>query len=155
MKQVLDKSQNKKWPENPRRGAVVVELALMLPFLVLVFLVVADLGLLLREHQVLENGAREGARFSSLLKNSVELTPSASLAAIQQHVVDYCAQEGVTVLAGNVTVNQGASFQVSGTTVKASEVTVSVDRELFLPSTLFFDSTTVNLKGRAVFRNLY
>lgn len=157
MKQVPNACRENRSAASGRRGAVVVELALIMPFLILVFLVVADLGLLLQEHQVLENAAREGARFSSLQKNWVDpvRNPGASFAEIKQYVVDYCARQGTTIAAGNVDVNQNASFVVSGTTVRASEVTVSVDRELFLPSTLFFDSTTVNLKGRAVFRNFY
>lgn len=159
MKQALDSIHNGGDGGGSRRqrGAVVVELALMLPFLVLIFLVVADLGLVLREHQILENAAREGARFSSLQKNWVDAgNPGATLATIQQFVVDYCAGEGITIDVGDVNVDQDASFVVSsGTTVDASEVTVSVDRELFLPSTLFFGSTTVNLTGKAMMRNFY
>ena len=137
-------------------GAVLVELAMILPFLALTLVVIADLGLVLREHQVLGNAAREGARFSSLPKNWVApQNPGASLAAIQQYVVDYCDRAGVQVAGAEVDVDQGVLIAVDGGTVSASRVTVTVDRNLLFPAAGLLGSPTVRLRGEAVFRNFH
>jgi Flp pilus assembly protein TadG len=48
------------------RGAELVEFALALPLLLVVFGGIIDFGLLLQRHQVLSNAAREGARLATL-----------------------------------------------------------------------------------------
>ena len=50
---------NKKSPE---RGAALVELAILLPFLVLILVGIIEFGLLFYNQQVLTNASREGAR---------------------------------------------------------------------------------------------
>jgi len=50
---------NKKSPE---RGAALVELALVLPLLLLILVGIVELGLLFYNQQVLTNASREGAR---------------------------------------------------------------------------------------------
>lgn len=139
-------------------GAVLIELALMLPFLVFVFIVLLDLGFLLHEHQVLQNAARETARYSSLPKNWIDIrNPSASLATLQQYLVDYCAAEGIPVNVTDVTIDQQYPIVVPGLpTAMGSRVTVSYDRALLIPGgTLLTANGTVTLGGEAVFRNLF
>ena len=48
------------------RGAELVEFALALPLLLVVFGGIVDFGLMLQRHQVLSNAAREGARLAVL-----------------------------------------------------------------------------------------
>ena len=48
--------------KNPERGAALVELALVLPFLLLMLMGIVELGLLFYNQQVLTNSSREGAR---------------------------------------------------------------------------------------------
>lgn len=135
------------------KGAVAVELALMLPILVAFFVVIVDLGLFLREHQIIENAAREGARLSALPRNQVaSWNPDASLATVQQRVVDYLAEEGITIDPSAVDVNQSFPVVVAGQTPTASVVTVTYQRT---PLSGFFSSDPVPLSARAVFRNLY
>src|SRR5262245_11524913 len=89
------------------RGAVAVEMAIVLPLLALIFLMIIDLGLIIREHQVLQNAAREGARFSAEPRNWIDpANPNASTTVIQQRVIDYCAEQNITVAAGDITINQ-------------------------------------------------
>src|SRR5512134_889063 len=89
------------------RGAVAVELAIVLPLLALLLLTIIDLGLAIRESQVLQNAAREGARFSALPISWIDpLNPVATETAIKQRVTDYCQQEGIVVDPATVTVNQ-------------------------------------------------
>src|SRR5256885_2230153 len=93
-----------------QHGAVLVEMALVLPILLVLFVGIVDFGLILREYQILQNGTREGARLS-MLKNyemaTLDSTAKANaLAAIQQRVVDYLAQEQITIAPTDVVVKQ-------------------------------------------------
>src|SRR5205085_12679859 len=47
--------------KTPRRGAAVVELALLLPFLLVVLVGIWEVGRLIQVQQALNNAAREGA----------------------------------------------------------------------------------------------
>src|SRR5262245_40354823 len=102
------------------RGAVLVEFAIVLPFFALLIVGIVNFGLILREFAVLQNGAREGARLSVLPEYQIAggLTPADRTAkenAIKQRVVDYVAQEGITVAAADVTVDQtSTSIDVGG-----------------------------------------
>ena len=48
------------------RGAELVELAIVLPILLLVFAAILDFGFLFQRYEVLTNAAREGARLAAL-----------------------------------------------------------------------------------------
>jgi Flp pilus assembly protein TadG len=137
------------------KGVAAVELALMLPFLVVFFLIIIDLGMILREHQVLSNAAREGARFSSLPKNWISTNnPTATVAAIQNRVIEYCAQENLAVNSGQITITQTEQIPVGSQFLEGSRVTVTADRPLMFLGGLIGGST-VQLTGTSVFANLY
>jgi Flp pilus assembly protein TadG len=138
------------------RGAVLVEFAIIAPLVVLLLMGIADLGIVIHEHQLLQNAAREGARFASL-PSSNPLNPSASVATIKQRVVNYCANEKLVITTANVTVNQVVPITVTapgGTeTVTASQVSVSyTDTNILFPG---LPLSSVTLTGFSVFRNLY
>ncbi len=135
------------------RGAVLVEMAFALPLLALVFLCIIDLGLIVREYQLLQNAAREGARFSSLPINQIAFADDkpATIAAIKQFVVDYAAQEKITVDPNNVTINQ--TYPIPGAC--GSEITVTYTRSMLLLGVPILPSNTITLTGRSVFHNLY
>ena len=139
-----------------QRGTVLVEFAIVLPLLALILLVIVDLGLVLREHQILQNAAREGARFSSLPANWVSpKNPNATTASIQQVVINYLAQENISVTADQITVNQQYPINVGTSTVYGSHVTVSYIRSLLLPAVPLLPAGQVTLTGESTFRNLY
>ena len=140
-------------PRN-ERGAAMVEMAIVLPLLAVMFVGIVDFGLILREHQILQNAAREGARFSAMSANSISASsdPAGTLAAIQNRVVAYLDQENTTISASSVTVNQNYAIVVAGVTVMGSEVTISYSRSPFLGGSLFAPFT---LTARSVFRNFY
>ena len=48
--------------KSPERGAALVELAIVLPFLLLILMGIVEIGLLFYNQQVLTNSSREGAR---------------------------------------------------------------------------------------------
>jgi Flp pilus assembly protein TadG len=143
-------------PRSGEHGAVLVELALVAPLLVLLLITFADLGLVLREYQILQNAAREGARLSVNPPNWVDWrNPEASYAVIQRRVVDYLGQERIPVDAASVTVTQSRPVVVNGLTLYSSQVTVTYERRLLVPGLGVLPSPTVTLTANAVFRNLY
>jgi len=141
-----------------QRGVVLVELAIVLPLFALLIVGIVSFGIILREFAVLQNGAREGARVSVLPDYQIAggLTPAdrtAKLNAIKQRVVDYVAQEGITIDPANVTVDQtGTSVDVGGGVLaRASHITVSYTRAMLFTNPF----PSVTLKADATWRNLY
>jgi Flp pilus assembly protein TadG len=53
-------------PRNRRRGAAVAELAILLPFLALIFVAALDFGRVFYYHVIVTNCARSGALYGSL-----------------------------------------------------------------------------------------
>lgn len=138
------------------RGAVMVEFAIMLPLLVLIILLIVDLAWCLRECQILENAAREGAHYSSLDRNWVgPRNPNASIANIKQVVINYCSQENITVQAADINVTQAFPINVGGNVLHGSEVTVSYPRQFVIRGAGLLPSGQMTLVGRAVFLNQY
>ena len=139
------------------RGAVLVEMAFTMPILALVFLVVIDVGFLVREHQILQNAAREGARYSALPQNQVSPgNPNATLANVKDFVVKYAQQEKITVNPANVQVNQAYTIPLSGgLSASGSEVTVTYTRPFLTIGRPILPLGSLQLTGRSVFRNLY
>ncbi len=67
-----------------RRVAAAMQPTITLSVLLVLLVVIVDLGLVLRAHQVVSDGSRGGARFSALPKNYIGTTnPSASSSAIK------------------------------------------------------------------------
>jgi len=136
----------------------MVELAIVMPFLALLFLTIVDLGLVIREHQVVQNAAREGARYSILPKSWIDpRNPLATQSQITTRVTDYLTQEGIPIGNVSITVDQGHPIGVGGgLTVTATQVTVTYTRSLLIPGIQLWGlPTTLTLSGNAIFRNLY
>ena len=75
------------WMDDNERGAVLVEFALVLPLLLVLFAGMFDLGLAFQRYQAVTNAAREGARMAVL--------PGYSTAEVESRVRDYLAASGV------------------------------------------------------------
>jgi Flp pilus assembly protein TadG len=154
-----------------------VELALMLPVLSIFILGSIDLGLIVREHQVLQNAAREGARFSSQPANKIDPnTPSATRIAtaesIRDRVINYLAQENLTVASTACTESPADQWNCGAITIRqkhpipttvngvpiidfGSSVAVTYDRSFLFSGGSLFQFNSVSLNGNAVFHNLY
>jgi Flp pilus assembly protein TadG len=141
------------------RGSAYVEFCLILPVLLLFFLGTLEFGLAFREHQVLQNAAREGAHFSSLPANDAPVNDpnrAAKISAIKQYVIDYCSAENITVGAGDITIDQNYAIAVGvDLFVHASQVSVvhihaPITGGAFLPG-----GGVMTLQANAVFRNMY
>lgn len=79
------------------RGANLVELALLLPLLVLLLVGVADFGRAFNSYIIITNASREGARYASRF-------PWLEDAAIQVAIRE-AANTGIQLHPGNVTIN--------------------------------------------------
>ncbi len=140
------------------RGVALVELALVLPIFALFLVVITDLGLVLREYAILQNAAREGARYSINQRNQIGAYPDATAAAIQQKVLDYLQQEGITdVSAAAVTVSQTCRIDVPslGLSPDATCITVTYSRPLLIAAGGLLPFPAVTLTASAVFRDLW
>lgn len=149
------------------RGAVLIEFALVLPFLALLFIGIVDLGWAIRAHQVLQNAAREGARFSSLPHNCVNCRPTDCsgspdtgcktqaqvLSEIKTRVINYLANEGMTVTAEDITIDQCGEVTIDDVVSNTSVVTISYTHSLLIGSLI--PGGELSLTGQAMFLNLY
>ena len=68
----------------PERGAALVELAMVLPLLLVVIAGIVDFGFAFQRYEVITNAAREGARLGSL--------PGYNAAFVQERVRQYVKQ---------------------------------------------------------------
>ncbi|HUX66720.1 MAG TPA: TadE/TadG family type IV pilus assembly protein [Terriglobales bacterium] len=107
-------------------GNELVECALIFPALLALLLVVSEVAGAVATRQVLSNAAREGARLA-VVPGEYGLT-----AEVQARVIDYAAANGVTLAAGNVSVNQdevvspgGGACGATNPCIQASRVSVS------------------------------
>ena len=162
-----------------QKGSVIVELALMLPVLAIFILGATDLGIIIREHQVLQNAAREGARFSAQPANQIAPSnPTATANSIRDKVINYLAQENITVTASgdcvlDSTVPQWNCALTNGGTIAirqqypiplgvggatedyGSSLAVTYNRSFLFSGGSLFQFNSVSLNGNAVFHNLY
>lgn len=127
------------------RGAELVEFALALPLLLVVFGGIIDFGLLLQRHQVLSNAAREGARLASLpgYDCATDIVPRVEL-YVREGIADNTAAPvttctPVTVPAGtmavqavHVTVSLTEGFLVLGPIVNLAGGTWSLGSQITL-----------------------
>jgi Flp pilus assembly protein TadG len=141
-----------------QKGTVAVEMAIAVTLLATLLLGVMEVGSIVHDYQVLQNAAREGARFSANPANQIIRSQDpAVLQTIQDRVVAYLQNENITVAEGDVVVDQAYPIQVGSLTVPGSHVTVTYSRSLIFPGvTSFIPSLgTLQLTGSAVFRNFY
>jgi hypothetical protein len=130
---------NKRKSRTDERGSVIVELALMLPVMAIFILGSIDLGLIVREHQLLQNGAREGARFSAQPANKIDSnTPSATQVAtagsIRDRVINYLAREKITVTASGDCVLDSAVPQWNCELSSPSGGNIAIRQEYPIPT---------------------
>ena len=145
--------------DDKQRGVAAVEFAIVLLLLAILLMGILEVGSIARDYQVLQNAAREGARFSALPANQMENAqdPNLVLQTIRNRVVDYLQRENITVAAGNINVDQTYPVQIGALTVQGSRVTITYTRPLiFSGATSLIPSLgSLPLVGNALFRNFY
>lgn len=145
----------------------------MLPLLAIFILGAIDLGLIVREHQLLQNAAREGARFSAQPVNKIDsANPSATATSIRDKVINYLAQENITVASTACTESPANQWNCGAITIRqqypivtvvdgvtftdyGSSVAVTYNRSFLFSGGSLFQFNSVSLNGNAVFHNLY
>jgi Flp pilus assembly protein TadG len=147
-----------------QRGTQLVEFAIILPMLVLMFFVVTEGTAMIRVHQVLNNAAREGARMAS--SDNLILAPDNATRTNERNQVINSVKGYVSVNmkgydATKITVTISEPVQVTnpstGSLMATTIVTVQYQYALqYLPAfSLGIVSNTYNLGAKAQFRNLY
>jgi len=128
-------------------GAELVELALVLPILLLLGAAIIDFGFLMRSWETAVNAAREGARVGAL--------PGYSETDVLNRVDLYMQAAGIDG-ANYSRAMENTTFAVGGSTVQARAVSVTVTHEfiIFDPITAFFGGGigSVDVTGRAEMR---
>jgi Flp pilus assembly protein TadG len=79
------------------RGSELIELAIVLPILLVVFAAIVDFGFLFQRYEVITNAAREGARIGVL--------PDYVQADVEDRVGDYLTAAGLDASAANIVVS--------------------------------------------------
>lgn len=130
-----------------------MELAIVLPLFGLLLLGTLEIGSMARDYQVLQNAAREGARYSGLNKvNGVATVET----RIKNRIIAYLANERITVTAADITVNQAFTVAVGSTNMNCSEITINYTRPVtFKGIATWLPLSSTPLKGSAVFRNFF
>lgn len=96
-------------------GAELIELAMVLPILLLVSAAIMDFGFLFQRYEVITNAAREGARLGSL--------PSYNSTDVINRVESYLSSAGLTAAHPTPDV-QYSTQAVGATTINVVQVTV-------------------------------
>ncbi len=130
-------------PHRRRAGTTMVELALVMPLLLMLLFAIAEFSLAFLDWQVVSSAAREGARAASLFRPNC---PASSPAAVQQAVN---AVLGAANVAGSIQLSGACSHP------GASTVTVSAPFEFrFLPGLYQgFGHGSVSLTATSVMAN--
>lgn len=136
------------------RGAELIELALVLPILLLVFAAIVDFGLLMQRMLTLNNAAREGARIAVL--------PGYTQTDVQNRVTQYVREGTGDSTLTPTTVLTPVSVDPPGTTppFPAAQVTVTMTHSYFVlgpVSTLISGSSSgsfssITLSARSTMR---
>ena len=120
-------------------GSELIELAIVLPILVLIVMGIVDFGFLFQRYEVVTNAAREGARLSVLGGST-----GYELADVQSRVQSYLASGGLT---GPSTIEMtNTSETIAGVTMTTRTVTVTY------PTQLLYIGPTINLRAVSVMR---
>lgn len=131
------------------RGAELIEFALILPVLLLVFGGIVDFGFLFKDYEVVTNAAREGARLGTL--------PGYSLTTdVPARVQAYIASGGLDLSKLTVPAPQNVTITLATGTVQAVKVDVSYSHQYLIlgPIAQIFGGSfgSVSLKASSTMR---
>jgi Flp pilus assembly protein TadG len=130
------------------RGSELIELAIVLPILLVVCAGIMDFGMLFQRYEVLTNAAREGARLGSL-------PGGYTTADIQNRVNDYLTSSGLNAAPSPYPTVTYTPVVVGGTgpTVNMVQVTVQYPSELtFLGAIVGSGYGTITLQASSQMR---
>lgn len=113
-----------------RSGTAAVEFAVILPFIMVLFLGIIEFGRVLMVQQILTNAAREGCRYAVL--------PGGTISASRDVVTTYLSNANITLSSPStqVTVSPDPSTASKGTSITVN-VTLPFSSVSWLPSSIF------------------
>lgn len=113
-----------------RRGTAAVEFAVILPFVMVLFLGIIEFGRVLMVQQILTNAAREGCRFAVL--------PGGTISSSRDVVTAYLSNANITLSSPStqVTVSPDPTTAAKGSSITVN-VTVPFSSVSWLPGTIF------------------
>ena len=123
------------------RGAEIVELAIVLPMLLVVFAAMIDFAVLFQRYQVVTNAAREGAR--------VGILPDYGTPDVQARVNSYLTQSGLTATGPAPAVTY-TDLELSPGGATMSVVTVTVQ----YPHQFIFLGPAISLVGGTAYADI-
>jgi Flp pilus assembly protein TadG len=127
-----------------RRGAAVVEFAIVAPVFFLLVFGMIEYGRMVMVQQVLTNAAREGARYA-VIQTTNDTT------AVTTKVKDYLTSGKLKASASTVTVTWPASGSSGSSQPVTVKVSIPFGQVSWLPSPMFLSSTT-KLEASSVMR---
>src|SRR5258708_6984388 len=113
-----------------RPGTAAVEFAVILPFVIVLFLGIIEVGRVLMVQQILTNAAREGCRNAVL--------PGGTISAARTTVSNYLSNANITLAnpSTQVTISPDPSTSSQGTSITVT-LTVPFSSVSWLPSPIF------------------
>ena len=102
-----------------RSGMAMVEMAFVLPVLLLLVFAIAEMGLMFQRWLTLSNAVREGARHAIVYQPPGSCT-AADIQAVKDRVVSYANAGGVPIASGDVTVSNVCGASNTQVSVSAS-----------------------------------
>lgn len=139
-------------PRSGERGAELVEFALVLPLLLVVFGGIIDFGLLLQRHQVLSNAAREGARIRVLPGYGTSDVEARVQAYVREGISDPAATPATTVTIVTLTPSTGPSFDAARVTVSLTESFLVLGPIVNLAGGTWTFGTTITMQANSTMR---
>ncbi len=149
-------------------GTQLVEFAIVLPMILLLFFVVTEGAALVRTHQLLNNAAREGSRLCAAGGNGSQCVNTDSTTTPSNPIIvqvrQYLATADPKLNTANLTVQIQSPVSVTYTSTTGSTLSMNTNIvRVSYPYTLrylpFFSagliSPTFTLRAKAQFRNLY
>lgn len=118
---VMTRAVFRGWRVRSDAGAELIEFALALPFLLVVFGGIVDFGLLLHRQQVLANAAREGARLAILPGYDVPDVQARVEAYVREGTSNPSATPLTIVTPVTVTPSVGPAFQAAQVNVTLAD----------------------------------
>ena len=124
--------------KNPERGAALVELAIVLPFLLLILMGTTEVGLLFYNQQVLTNASREGAR-----SGITHTTESEIIAVVENYCMDRLITFGTMPVINTVVNGEGGSYATDLTVTVSYAYTFLVPELLGLGTSKQLEAETI------------
>ena len=118
---------------NKQRGVALVELALIMPLLLLLTLITTEFGRAIYEYHVLVKSVRDGARYLSVQPPNTHVTEARNLMVFGNTAGTGAPLVSGLTLANNVPAASCCTWQQTGTAPIFTTVTVRISGYRFLP----------------------